>query len=41
MTEKKTLISFREYLEKNKTFVIPEYQRGYVWGKGVITKRIP
>lgn len=33
MAEKKTLISFREYLEKNKIFVIPEYQRGYVWGK--------
>ena len=27
-------MSFRfYYLEKNKTFVIPDYQRGYVWGK--------
>jgi len=33
MAAKKTLISFREYLEKNKTFLIPKYQRGYVWGK--------
>lgn len=26
-------ITLREYLEKRKTFVIPNYQRGYVWGK--------
>lgn len=26
-------ITLGEYLAKNKTFVIPEYQRGYVWGK--------
>lgn len=26
-------ITLREYLEKEKTFVIPNYQRGYVWGK--------
>ena len=26
-------ITLREYLEKGKTFVIPNYQRGYVWGK--------
>lgn len=26
-------ITLREYLSKSKTFVIPEYQRGYVWGK--------
>ncbi len=26
-------ITLREYLEKRKTFVIPSYQRGYVWGK--------
>lgn len=26
-------ISLREYLEKGKIFVIPNYQRGYVWGK--------
>ncbi len=28
-----TTITLREYLEKRKTFVIPDYQRGYVWGK--------
>ena len=26
-------ITLKEYLEKRKTFVIPNYQRGYVWGK--------
>lgn len=26
-------ITLRQYLEKGKTFVIPEYQRGYIWGK--------
>ena len=26
-------LTLREYLEKRKTFVIPNYQRGYVWGK--------
>ena len=26
-------ITLREYIEKGKTFVIPNYQRGYVWGK--------
>ena len=26
-------ITLREYLEKGKSFVIPNYQRGYVWGK--------
>lgn len=26
-------ITLREYLEKSKAFVIPNYQRGYVWGK--------
>ncbi len=28
-----TTITLREYLEKGKKFVIPDYQRGYVWGK--------
>jgi uncharacterized protein with ParB-like and HNH nuclease domain len=28
-----TIITLRNYLEKGKTFVIPNYQRGYVWGK--------
>lgn len=27
------IITLKEYLEKGKTFVIPSYQRGYVWGK--------
>lgn len=26
-------ITLREYLEKRKTFIIPNYQRGYIWGK--------
>ena len=26
-------ITLRNYLEKRKTFVVPDYQRGYVWGK--------
>lgn len=26
-------ITLREYLEKGKTFFVPNYQRGYVWGK--------
>ena len=26
-------ITLKEYLNKKKTFVIPDYQRGYVWGK--------
>lgn len=35
MAIEKATISLREYLHrgKEKTFVIPEYQRGYVWGK--------
>jgi len=27
------LISLKAYLDKNKPFLIPYYQRGYVWGK--------
>lgn len=27
------IITLQEYLKKGKTFVVPEYQRGYVWGK--------
>lgn len=27
------IITLKDYLEKNKTFVIPNYQRGYVWGQ--------
>ena len=26
-------ITLREYLKKGKPFVVPNYQRGYVWGK--------
>lgn len=28
-----TTITLKEYLNKGKTFVIPDYQRGYVWSK--------
>ena len=28
-----SIITLREYLGKNKVFIIPDYQRGYVWGK--------
>ena len=28
-----TTMTLREYLGKKKDFVIPEYQRGYIWGK--------
>lgn len=28
-----SIITLQQLLNKNKTFVIPEYQRGYVWGK--------
>lgn len=28
-----TTITLQDYLNKGKTFVIPDYQRGYVWGK--------
>ena len=26
-------ITLEEYLDKKKVFVVPNYQRGYVWGK--------
>lgn len=29
----KSIISLREYFGKKKTFIIPDYQRGYIWGK--------
>lgn len=29
----KTTITLREYLNKNKIFKVPYYQRGYIWGK--------
>lgn len=32
-------ITLKTYLEKNKTFVIPDYQRGYVWGKNYKDKK--
>lgn len=28
-----SIITLRQFLEKGKTFVIPDYQRGYIWGK--------
>lgn len=28
-----SIITLQQLLNKNKTFVIPDYQRGYVWGK--------
>lgn len=28
-----TTITLQEFLDKGKTFVIPAYQRSYVWGK--------
>lgn len=34
----KATITLREYLNKGKTFVVPNYQRGYVWGKANIGK---
>lgn len=33
MNNDKSIITLREYIDKGKTFVIPHYQRGYVWGK--------
>lgn len=32
-------ITLKQYLGKNKTFVIPDYQRGYVWGKNHIGEK--
>ncbi|MBR5433341.1 MAG: DUF262 domain-containing protein [Bacteroidales bacterium] len=32
-------ITLKQYLGKNKTFVIPDYQRGYVWGKNRIGEK--
>ena len=36
--ESKILISLQDYINKGKTFVVPDYQRGYVWGKSRIDK---
>lgn len=33
MQNQKSKITLRDYLGKGKTFLIPDYQRGYVWGK--------
>lgn len=33
MNNRKSIITLKDYLAKAKTFVIPDYQRGYVWGK--------
>ena len=32
-TDMNAIITLQEYLKKGKTFVVPEYQRSYVWGK--------
>lgn len=32
-------ITLQEYLEKKKPFVVPDYQRGYVWGKNRVGKK--
>lgn len=32
-------ITLKQYLDKNKTFIIPDYQRGYVWGKNRIGEK--
>ena len=29
----KSTITLQEYLSKGETFVIPDYQRGYIWGQ--------
>lgn len=31
--KEKTIITLQEYFDKGKKFVVPCYQRGYVWGK--------
>lgn len=28
-----TTITLKDYLDKRKVFIIPDYQRGYIWGK--------
>lgn len=33
MANSKSLITLEEYLNKKKMFLIPSYQRGYIWGK--------
>lgn len=33
MDRKKSIITLKDYLAKSKIFKIPDYQRGYVWGK--------
>lgn len=33
------IITLQEYLGKQKTFVIPDYQRGYVWGKNRVGEK--
>lgn len=33
VNNKNATISLREFIKKKKTFVIPNYQRGYIWGK--------
>jgi len=33
MSNKKSIITLKDYLAKSKDFIIPDYQRGYIWGK--------
>lgn len=33
MSNKKSIITLKDYLAKGKKFIIPDYQRGYIWGK--------
>ena len=33
MNNKKNIVTLKEYLAKSKVFIIPDYQRGYIWGK--------
>lgn len=35
----KNLLTLKEYLEPQKPFLIPNYQRGYIWGKGRGTEK--
>lgn len=41
MDKKKSLITLKEYLAKSKVFRIPDYQRGYIWGKNRRVKNKP
>ena len=36
-----SIITLNDYLNKGKEFFIPDYQRGYVWGKSGMVRKIP